>query len=282
MKTIVLAGTVLALGLALAGCSAGNEPGNNQPGSNQPGNNDTGITNHPVTPSSLALDLTGRVYMMRQDVSPPTLSPFPATLTRTVSFYGGGGGAITGGLLNFGITTPNPTLWNSPILGNAIEDSRIFGERGRHTFSVPGVRYTRLRLDTRAPGQQDYSGNVDLIGLHTSTSGNSIAGEFIERIHIFVDRDVTVSLARDETWTETGEQNGMSYSRIFTDRAFTLNLRRGWNTVYAREVLIGTFTGTIDNLTSITYTFITTRSTSNPGQQLRWIYLKNGTVTPKP
>ena len=100
-----------------------------------------------------------------------------------------------------------------------------------------------------------------------SVGENSGSGEEVERYHVFVDRDVTVSLAQDWTETWTDYEAGFPQTITNTIRAFTITLRQGWNAIHIRGT--GDFTfeeGILGN-----FNFTTTISTADPGRQLRWV-----------
>ena len=250
-KTMIVAGTVLVLGLAFTGCD------NNGGGDDTPP-----VVNPPVpAPGATQLNLTGRVYASNwDDEFFPTFTPFPTGQNRTVWSWHGGAGTIANGQLSFTIATPTSL---SPI------ENEIWLLGG--VFDPPNAQAARLWLSTRTAGGTQNTGELELMHFSGSVSGNSFSHERVDRLHMYVDRDVVVRMAQDWTETETWtEDDGTIFNTTYTARAFTITLRQGWNTVHYRLVSTGTFVGTVENPTSVTMTTTETVSIADPGRQLRW------------
>jgi len=255
-KTIIVAGTVLVLGLVLAGCGD-NGNGNNEPPVNNP---------PPPAPGATELSLSGRVYSLDWSngwFDTVRFTPFPTGQTRTVFGEYGGTGAIANGQLSFTIGIPT-SLEHIGRLWFPGEESV--------TFDPPETQAAPLRLGTRAPSETQDSGYLFLLYFRDSVSGTSFSSEVVDRSYIYVDRDVVVRLAQDQTEEDEweGTENGTTFNRTFITRAFTLTLREGWNVVHSRRVSSGSFVGPVANPTSITETVTETVTTADPGRQLRW------------
>ena len=239
-KTMILGGAVIFLAFVLSGCPSPTGNGGAPAVVNPP----------PPAPGSSSLVINQPVYSVTWD-DMGTVWGGRAPGTRTVS-GAGGSGTISGGYLNFHIGTPT---WLQPITNMWLfEDS---------TFSVVGVQATELWLSLGG------GGSLDLFYESLTISGNNFRIEYVERVHLFVDRDVVVTSPRREvsgSWTYEGVT--LNYTHV--DQAFTLNLRAGWNAVHIRQVDSGTFTGTWENPTSATGNYTVTVSTADPGRRLRW------------
>jgi len=94
-------------------------------------------------------------------------------------------------------------------------------------------------------------------------------------MHIYVDRDVTVTLADNVSETKTWTSGGITITENYTVVAYTLNLKRGWNAVHLREAATGTF-----HATSETINATITMFTEDPDRQLRWLALYEWGVSP--
>jgi len=259
-KTMIAAGTVLVLGLALAGC----------------GSNDNGeppVNNPPApAPGAAELNLSGRVYRVDGRngggfLDVPTFTPFPAGQTRTVSWWRGGTGTVANGQLSFTVATPTSL--------RHVEDELWFPGGDYVTFDPPAAQAAELAwLSTQAPGGTHSRGSMSLEYFSMSISGSSLSGELVVRQHIYVDRDVVVSLAQDwtRTWTDYDDA-GVTFNATEIARAFTLILRQGWNALYLRQVSTGTLSEIAANPTSINATVTSTLTVSvvDPGRQLRWM-----------
>jgi len=250
-KTMILAGTVLVLGLVFVGCDNNGNGGGIPP-----------VVNPPApAPGAEELSLTGRVYTVTwgSGLSPSLFTPFPTGQNRTVTGLGATG-AIANGQLSFTIGTPS-TLW-------PIESELWFPAEEYVTFDPSSAQAIELWLSAQAPGG---SGELALEYFIRSISGNSFNQEWVYRRHIFVDRDVTVRLAQDRLGVWEDVESGNHFSETYTIRAFTLTLRQGWNVVHHRGVATGTFVGSVANPTSVTTISTITVSTADPGRQLRWV-----------
>ncbi|MCL2193790.1 MAG: hypothetical protein FWB78_10395, partial [Treponema sp.] len=217
-------------------------------------------------PGAAELSLSGRVYSAAWSdgfFALPTFAPFPAGQTRTVSTLGGTG-TIANGQLSFAIGTPTS-------LRPVVEGELWFPGDENVTFDPPETRAVSLWLRTQAPGDTHSSGDLGLEYIRFSISGSSFSGEWVSRGHIYVDRDVVVRLAQDQTGTWTDTENGTTFNETYIARAFTITLREGWNVVHFRDIFSGSFAGPAANPTSVTMTQTSTVTTADPGRQLRWM-----------
>jgi hypothetical protein len=249
-KTVLMMGTALVLAFAVVSCGPDD-------------NDDSTVVNPPApAPGSSSMTLSGTVYEISDgDDFSLTFTPFPSGQSRTVESRGGTG-TIANGQLNFTIETPTD-LWSA--------ESFLYDlPEGTTVTPSAGVMFSEI-YSLGMYNSGEYSGSLYLGHGSGSIRGNSYSYNDVVRIHIYVSQDVVVRLANNVTENET--EGSFTYN--YVTRAFTLDLKRGWNAVYQRSEGSGTFQGSADEPTGGTITSTTTISTSDPGLQLRWAFWGN-------
>jgi hypothetical protein len=203
------------------------------------------------------LELSGQVYTEKWNDSYTSLSYQNYTGNLAINDYYGGSGEIKNGNLSYSIGTPDLyTLNPEDQLGRGYDNV---------TSSSQNVKGRLLYyLDTN-------SGDLRKTSHTISISGTKFSETYEGVVYVYVDKDVTVSgKGKEEKYDEDG------YNETYTTKNFSLALKAGWNAVYTKVTESSSFAGSIDNPTSVNFTYTETMSLGNPS--LKWV-LEEGLTT---
>ena len=195
-----------------------------------------------------------------------SLTPFNGNLTiKAISGYEdsnwnyhefdlGGTGSVTAGKLNFTLGTP-PSDSLSVLFGEDEDEGLII------TVSDPEVKGVFF-YEFSADNGYLYRSKSSYSETQTSSSGSY---EMVE--YVYVEKDVNVS-AKKYTDTYNEEEDGITYKGTWTQNAFSINLKKGWNALCYKYTATSSFNAATNTSTS---TSSTSYSASIPSG-LNWIY----------
>jgi hypothetical protein len=206
------------------------------------------------------LELSGQVYTEKWNDSYTSLSYQKYTGNLAINDYYGGNGEIKNGNLSFSIGTPD-------YLHTLDLEDKFGWNYDNLTLSNQNVKGTLL-FDPNSGSSIDYS-YPRKTSQTISISGTKFSQTFEGVVYVYVDKDVTVSgKGKEEKYDEYGYDE-YGYKETYTTKNFSLALKAGWNAVYTKVTGSGSFTGPIDDPTSVNITSIETMSLGNPS--LKWV-----------
>jgi hypothetical protein len=245
---------------------------NNNYGDGGDDDGDDGDINDGTAYLGNTLELSGQVYLGRRNETGIGVSYENFNGNLTIDDYYGGSGEITDGNLAFSIGTPDELKAFSDPQHYEDEDynagwGSFFDDHDnvQASANVRGlVLHTLYYVDYYNAGMgRGFQKQNTTISVH----GNSYSGTLEHVFYMYVENDVTVSgKGKSETYTTV---EGTTYTQTITTRNFNLALKAGWNAVYTKYEFSETFTGTIDNPTSVTMTLTETMPLKNPA--LKWV-----------
>ena len=160
----------------------------------------------------------------------------------------GGSGSVTTGMLTFTIGEP--------------DSLELLFDDGPFTVSDPTVKGVFLDFFATDDHAEIHRKNTIISLTETGYSYSDERGFFI-----YADKDVNIS-APKYTNSDNYQKDGVNYIDTYTENAVSINLKKGWNAVYIKDILTSSYN---DTTNTFTYTTISSISAGNP-DSLNWIY----------
>jgi len=214
------------------------------------------------------LELSGQVYEHKSNNGIYSYQAFSGNLTIYDNDNHGGSGEIKNGQLSYSIGVPanlKPLDFEDDYNWE-LEDGDYF----YNNFSVSKANVKGVIIDKLSTDSNGYSNNVRKTNeaeAYNEQNG-SYSYTYEEVYYVYVEEDVTVS-GSGKTSTYSEPDDGVNYTVKYISGDLNLAFKKGWNAVYMKMEQAVTFTGTIDDPTTLNETNTVTTSLSNPS--LRWV-----------
>ena len=206
------------------------------------------------------LELSGQVYLAKWNDDYTSLSYQDFSGNLAIDDNYGGSGEIKNGKLSYSIGVPT----NLQTLD--FTDEYNYDGESYNNFSVSKSNVKGLIIWLSVDSNDYYGVYKGNTAYNVQTSSSSRTIESVN--YVYVEEDVTVS-GSGKTDTGSDTYDGVSETWKSTTGNLNLAFKKGWNAVYGKTEISQTFTGTLDNPTSINGTYTNTLSLSNPS--LRWL-----------